>query len=178
VFQQFHQVDHPHAVIDRLGADAWPHLLKARGKGRPVARLDLAGVIRAHIDAQLLEFQARLALFCGRQVDRLGTDHPRDVFPAHQHRFARQLALIDPADQRELEQPAFVILDQHEADLVHVRIHHHAHPVFAFAVFCRQNVAQRVHPHLIRQRSHRFQNDLAHFVFIARHRHGIAQLFK
>ena len=62
-------------------------------------------------------------------------DHADDMVFANDHLLANQMPLINTADDFKLIETLFIIMDNHEADFIHVGIEQNAQWLFARA-FC------------------------------------------
>jgi hypothetical protein len=86
------------------------------------------------------------------------------------------LAGIQSTDCLEAKDTLSFVFDEQKANLIHVSRQHDAQPVFAGApLACSQDIPQGVYLYVVGDRADLFQNDGAHFAFIAGYGAGVAQ---
>ena len=111
-------------------------------------------------------------------MDRRSADYARRVIPANDNLLAQQVTVIDAADMFEAIQAVAIVRDDHEADLVHVGVEHHARTVASRATLGDQHAPERVHFDFVGVRLDLVQHDFANLAFVARDAHSVAEFFE
>ena len=179
-FQHLDQHEHAGAVIHRLAhhqvAHPPGHLIERDHVAHPHLRPDLVGP-QAQVDEEFPQLGHLLAVIGAGDVNgpppRRQDARQRAAARQHRHVAGEQGARIEAA-QRLHPQKALVVDEAHQkADLVHVGAEHHA---FAGRVCLwsmsgpeGDDVAHRVHPHLVGQTLQLRQHVVAHGVLASRH---------
>ena len=144
-----------HAVIERLRLHRTVHVLKERHKARVVANLHqclgLLTCICADVDGEFVHGHGLFKFVALKQMHRLCADDTRR-FAVHQHIAAGEHLRADIADRRELQKAVFHYVRDDKAHFVHVSAEHQLLLGTLFALFKRQNVAERRNVNLVRIR--------------------------
>ena len=131
------------------------HVLKERHKARVVANLHqclgLLTCICADVDGEFVHGYGLFKFIALEQMHRFCADDTRR-FAAHQHIAAGEHLRADIADRRELQKAVFRDVCDDKAHFVHVSAEHQLLLGTLFALFKRQNVAERRNVNLVRIR--------------------------
>jgi len=111
-------------------------------------------------------------------VDRLDADDAGDPIRPHGQTHARQETGINAAHCPHLQQTLVVVVDDHQADLIHMGGQHNAHGILIGAMLDREQVAEGIDPDPINVIPDGVQHDRAHVALIARHPVRLRKLFQ
>ena len=101
-------------------------------------------------------------------MDRLRTNDSSHAFLADQHLLSNQVTSIDAANSLKAIETFAILGNDHEADLIHMRIEHDPGPlpILSTSEPGRQDIAQRIHLEFICMRLHLLEDDPADFALI------------
>ena len=138
------------------------------------------------VNGEIFDFQD--ARFAGQQVHRFHTNHAGDSIGPYEHCFARQNAVVDVAHRAELQRAIAIRAEDHESDLIQMRVEHHAHfrravprravPRRAARALHRQQITDGVHAQFVNVISNQINHDFADNAFVARDAVGIGEVLE